>query len=200
MIGSVLYRDSYFGPCRPIHRPVDLDEDLKLLIFWGGEDVDPQLYGEHNARSYCDPRRDAVELAIYRKAKAMDIPVLGICRGAQLLTVVNGGQLWQHVTGHGRTHYVDTKDGEHFPVTSTHHQMMRIPEGGELIAWSSDVLSPTKENCIGEFVVSDPEPEIVHYPLSKSLAVQGHPEYLAKSHPFPAYVRKLVKERLNVAL
>lgn len=200
MIASVLFRDSYFGPCDAVIYPEQLKKQHKLVLFWGGADISPHFYGEANARSYCDPERDYLEFELYKKVAELEIPMLGICRGAQFLTAMAGGKLWQHVENHGRNHPVRTEDGQVFTVTSTHHQMMRPPTDGKLIAWSEEVLSPLKENEDGEQFVTEPEPEIVYYPKIKALAVQGHPEYLARTNPFPMYVAQLCKRYLNVDL
>ena len=77
--------------------------------------------------------------------------------------------------------------------------MMR-PMDGELLAWSRDLLSPVKEDEDGPCMSTEPEPEVVYWKGTNTLGVQGHPEYLAKDHPFPLYVRNLIAEKLNVAL
>ncbi|WP_354643450.1 gamma-glutamyl-gamma-aminobutyrate hydrolase family protein [Kitasatospora camelliae] len=78
---------------------------LDGLVISGGEDVDPALYGEapHPRTAATAPERDAWEAGLLRAAVAVGMPVLGICRGMQLLNVVHGGSLIQHlpdVVGH----------------------------------------------------------------------------------------------------
>jgi putative glutamine amidotransferase len=70
---------------------------LDGLVLAGGEDVDPAVYGAepHPATGAPNPERDRAELALLREALARDLPVLGICRGAQLLNVAYGGDLVQ---------------------------------------------------------------------------------------------------------
>ncbi|MFQ5822806.1 MAG: gamma-glutamyl-gamma-aminobutyrate hydrolase family protein [bacterium] len=79
--------------------PSQLLELVDGLIFVGGGDIDPALYGgsNHPTISREDPERDAFELALARQALRKDIPVLGICRGSQLLNVATGGDLVAHV-------------------------------------------------------------------------------------------------------
>lgn len=90
------------------------------FLFAGGVDLDPKYYGEsisHNTVEIC-PCRDAFELALFDLVKQGGKPVLGICRGIQLLNVAMGGSLHQHIDGHSqretvgvRTQYVDILPG-----------------------------------------------------------------------------------------
>ena len=88
--------------------PHDLLETLDGMILSGGaSDVAPRLYDQrpHPATADEEPGRDAFEMALARAGKERDIPVLGICRGMQLLNVAYGGTLHQHlpdVLGHDR--------------------------------------------------------------------------------------------------
>ncbi|HEY2259289.1 MAG TPA: gamma-glutamyl-gamma-aminobutyrate hydrolase family protein [Solirubrobacteraceae bacterium] len=75
------------------------------LIFCGGPDIDPAVYGQRAAAATAalSPERDPAELSLLRAALADDVPLLAICRGMQLLNVVRGGTLVQHlpdVVGH----------------------------------------------------------------------------------------------------
>jgi len=85
-----------------------VDDCLELadgLLFTGGADIDPRRYGAepHPQLGLVDPERDAFELALYRGARARGIPVLGICRGIQLINVAEGGTLVQHLPALPRT-------------------------------------------------------------------------------------------------
>jgi putative glutamine amidotransferase len=76
------------------------------LILAGGDDIDPGSYGteRHPETKHTVPQRDRAELALSRRAVERDMPVLGICRGMQLLNVAFGGTLLQHLpdeVGHG---------------------------------------------------------------------------------------------------
>jgi len=100
----------------PILLPYEMDcidEYFNLisgLIIPGGVDVEPYRYGEKRIYHYegdCDKktdppflRRDRFELKIWHKALCMDMPLLGICRGMQVLNVALGGKLRQHIDGH----------------------------------------------------------------------------------------------------
>lgn len=75
---------------------------LDALVFTGGSDLDPELYGEeaHAETRGIVRMRDDAELALLRAALERDMPVLGICRGIQVLNVGMGGDLEQHLEGH----------------------------------------------------------------------------------------------------
>src|SRR5207245_10456743 len=79
-----------------------IDETLDVLdgiIFSGGGDLDPELYGAeaHPETKQVYPERDSAELALLEAALARDMPVLAVCRGSQILNVARGGDLIQHL-------------------------------------------------------------------------------------------------------
>lgn len=191
---SLLQRDGML----PVQSPTEAD----LLVFNGGADIATEMYGEDPAmRGIPKVRsgRDCQEQELYEKHKG-DKFFLGICRGAQLLNVLNGGTLWQHVDGHGKDHdMVDLLTGEMYRVTSTHHQMMRPAKVGQVIGIASE--SHVKINQ-GETHQCKPhegdweDVEVVWYEDSKTLCVQGHPEYVPGT-PFAEYVIGLVRAFMN---
>src|SRR5436190_7659605 len=76
----------------------DVLDGLDGIMFTGGSDVDPGLYGEQpHPTTVVKPERDAAELMLMRAALAADLPLLGICRGMQLMAVAYGGRLYQHL-------------------------------------------------------------------------------------------------------
>lgn len=83
--------------------PEEQAAHLDGLILSGGGDVHPRHYGERMAgseRHNIHEGRDALELGLARAALAADLPLLGVCRGFQLLNIVMGGGLVQHLDGH----------------------------------------------------------------------------------------------------
>ncbi len=132
-----------------------VDETLEALdgiVFSGGADVDPSIYGAdpHPETDSPQARRDAGELALLRAALDRDMPTLAICRGVQLLNVARGGDLVQHLPealGHDEhkttpgvfaEHPVEVQEGTRLAsmigarsdVTSHHHQGLgRLGQG-----------------------------------------------------------------------
>src|SRR6267378_792141 len=186
----------------------DYIEKDDLILFAGGTDVDPEFYGE-KLGSYSgrpDHQRDAFERSVFELYP--NNPKLGICRGSQFLNVMNGGKLAQDVTGHAihGTHPIDTVDGRRIQVTSTHHQMMIPSPKGKLIAWASGqslhYLDGDNKDVWGPRLGIDDrgrnmEPEIVFYPNTKSLCIQGHPEYLDPNADFWQYTCELARKYLG---
>jgi len=82
-----------------VEHPEDVLDALDGLVLAGGADIDPSSYGEprHRCTINTRPERDVVEIALSRGALERDLPLLGICRGMQLLNVACGGTLIQHL-------------------------------------------------------------------------------------------------------
>jgi len=93
----MVYRADIADPDALAEHAEDALAHADALVLSGGDDVGPQHYGEVAREDAWrgDPLRDALELALYRHAVARGMPVLGVCRGAQLITVAEGGSLWQ---------------------------------------------------------------------------------------------------------
>src|SRR5882724_11322736 len=104
----------------PVMDPADAELALLAvdgLLLCGGGDVDPARYGALPVpETYgLDPGRDAFEVALVLAAARADVPLLGICRGSQILNVALGGSLIQHVPAvTGRDHCI--RDRAHEPV------------------------------------------------------------------------------------
>jgi putative glutamine amidotransferase len=166
-----------------------VDETLDVLdgiVFSGGIDVDPGRYGaeRHPATDPAQAHRDEGELALMSRALDRDLPTLAICRGFQLLNVLRGGDLIQHLPervgheGHREIpgvfseHPVEVKSGtrlasiigeRHDSVKSSHHQGVgRVGEGLVETAWAEDgslegLEDPSKTFAVG--VLWHPEME-----------------------------------------
>lgn len=180
-------------------------ENVDAIVVWGGEDISSSYYGEEPHRYTQNHRgvpshRDIMEWSAMEYAKIHDIPIIGVCRGAQMLCAFSGGKLIQDVNNHHSTHNVITSDGEVMATSSCHHQMM-YPFGvqHEMLAWSEENLSPTYEgenDKSYEDMHQRVEPEVVYFPQTKGLAIQGHPEWMDFNSPFVAYLLNLVNTRL----
>jgi putative glutamine amidotransferase len=159
---------------------------LDGLVLSGGPDLDPARYGHepHPAAGRPRPERDAAEFALLEAALALDLPVLGVCRGAQVLDVALGGTLHQHVpdvvggAGHqprpavfGRTDITVEPGsvlhgvvGDTTTVQCYHHQSVdRLGRGLRVVATSADGVVEAVELPGARFVLgvqSHPEQEI----------------------------------------
>jgi putative glutamine amidotransferase len=162
-------------------------EGASGLVLPGGGDIDPEWYGcpRHPRTKNVSHRRDRFELTLLGSALEHDIPVLAICHGMQLLNVLLGGTLDQHLSDdparldHDRdrpraepVHGIRVKEGSllaglldsEAPVNSHHHQgLQNIGRGLEEVAWSGDGVLEAVEM---------PEQSWV-------LGVQWHPEAMA---------------------
>ncbi|MFE2751829.1 gamma-glutamyl-gamma-aminobutyrate hydrolase family protein [Actinosynnema sp. NPDC059335] len=184
---AVLHRDYLDSVVRAGGNPVLLppvgswDADsvgfLDGLVLAGGADVDPALYGRPRdpRTGPARPERDAVELGLARAALKLDLPLLAVCRGMQVLNVALGGTLVQHVDGHNPAPAVFQHTGIAVAPGSVlagivglattvfchHHQAL-------------DVLGDGLRVVAG---APDGTPEAVELPGSRFvLGVQSHPE------------------------
>jgi len=185
---------------------VEADPDAVLdvldgLVIAGGDDIDPSFYGEkpHPAVTGTAPRRDAFEIALARRALERDLPLLGICRGMQVINVACGGTLIQHLPDdvghedHRRTlgsfdnadHDVRLEPrsliaraaGETTHGTKSHHHqgVARVGDGLTVTGWATiDELPEAVEDQSRRF----------------ALGVQWHPE----ADPESTVVQALVDE------
>ena len=198
------YGDAIKGLFSTIENHVHVLDHHNLVLFTGGEDVHPAMYGEKMVEQWgCNIKRDIEEARSYEKAKSLGIPCLGICRGAQFLNVMNGGKLYQHVSNHTRNHLAkcNTINGvmNKYTVVSTHHQMMYPADHRILYAWSEGISDEfvglnkdLPKTSDGLFV----EPEIVFYPDTRDLCVQFHSERDYSIGGAKEYVKTLVQELL----
>ena len=165
----------------------------KELLLSGGPDVDPVLYGEEKLPCCGEilAVRDAMELSLFRKALKSGLPVLGICRGLQVMNVALGGTLYQDiatqlpgaikhpcydtprdkvhevtVTEHSRLHRITGL--ARIGVNSRHHQgVKKLADSLKATAYSEDGLIEAFECPAEKFV----------------MAVQWHPESLSDRYP-----------------
>lgn len=166
---------------------------LDGLLLIGGEDVDPRLYGQRpqKALALVNPVRDCFESALLRQALQNELPILGICRGLQLINVICGGTLhqdlpvpqaglgahafWQYPKG-AYSHDVHLQPGTYLQklyqkdrigVNSFHHQGIdRLGKGLMVAARAEDGLVEAVEGTGPGFL----------------LAVQWHPETMTEYH------------------
>lgn len=168
-------------PCTSLHVP-----DARFfdgLILPGGGDIDPGLFAQLNAGTrYFDPVLDRLQLAVLKAFILNKKPVLGICKGMQLINISFGGNMIQHLESSSRHEYIEKDQihetiagkgtfleklyGEKFVVNSAHHQGVGSPgQGIEYIQFAQDgVVEGLKHRYL---------------PV---IGVQWHPERLCFAH------------------
>jgi len=182
---------------------IDVIESLDGMVFSGGGDVDPARWrAERHPETNPDRGRDASEFLLMRAALDAGLPLLGVCRGMQVMAVAAGGSLHQHlpdVVGHDRhrgasgtdplaagadaygRHEVVTRPGStarallgpRLTVNSFHHQAVDNPGRLTVTGWSPE----------------DRVPEIIEDATSSfAIGVQWHPERTADLRLFGALV------------
>lgn len=163
-----------------------------VIQFTGGEDVDPRLYDEHpHPTTGYNRVRDELCIQLFDYAVEAGIPCVGICRGGQILNVLNGGKMFQHCDGHairGTHEATILESGLKVQVTSTHHQIMRPNREKGIVLMEADKLGTFKEHMALKFNGGNPshfitdgheedDVEAIYYPDTNSLCYQPHPEY-----------------------
>jgi len=192
-----------------------LYDRLDGLLLSGGGDVDPSHYGEEPTAELgtTDPLRDTVELWLARWAAADGKPILGICRGVQMLNVALGGTLYQdipaqlhsdlvHDSSYTRQDWTymahdlrlapDSKlaqlfETTSFPINSLHHQSLKtIAPGLRPVGWAPDGVVEAIEGNNGHFLIG----------------VQCHPEALqgAADPRWQALFKRFVESCVPVAV
>lgn len=158
------------------------------LILSGGHDIDPRLYGEESLPQIGEiwPQRDAFDLLLLKEAEKRHKPVLGICRGAQLLNVAHGGSLYQDISyrdeptlkhSQGHTTNLETQTiilasdsylaslfgEEQLSVNSFHHQLIKTV-GKDLypVAKAKDGVIEAIKNGDGSVLGVQWHPEMLH--------------------------------------
>lgn len=159
------------------------------LLLTGGGDIDPTLFGEEPLPGLGNivPERDRFEVALIQKMLKLNKPILGICRGAQIMSIAMGGDMYQDIYSqrdgsllqhdqqapnwHG-SHFVEVTEGsllrkivgvDKFKVNSYHHQALRnMPDGFIVSGVASDGVIESFESTKHTFV----------------MGVQWHPESL----------------------
>jgi putative glutamine amidotransferase len=171
---------------------------LDALIIGGGNDIGPEHYGgDVEAKVKADPERDRLEIAWIRDALEKDTPLLGICRGAQLINVVLGGTLHQDIRPlrkhtYNRPGLLSTKQVRlepdslvarvcgrvHLRVNSLHHQAIKEPAADlRVVGRDLDQITQAVECTTARGIIG----------------VQWHPEYLIYLPAQLAFFRWLVR-------
>jgi putative glutamine amidotransferase len=187
----------------------DAYADIDALLLTGGGDIHPDNFDAewHPTLKYVNEDRDALEIPLCQEAIAADIPVFGICRGVQIMSVAMGGSLYQDIPSEfpkkaSRQAQVKGVDARHTieivadsrlnritgkgtdKVNSAHHQAVREKgEGFEVTARTKEGIIEAMENRSKRFV----------------LGVQYHPERMIETVDFQEHRRKLFEAFIKKA-
>ncbi|WP_153930000.1 gamma-glutamyl-gamma-aminobutyrate hydrolase family protein [Limosilactobacillus walteri] len=158
------------------------------LILSGGHDIDPRLYGEESLPKIGDiwPDRDYFDMLLLREAEKQHKPVLGICRGAQLINVAHGGSLYQDISyrdgltlkhNQGRTPDIESQSvtlettsylaklfgRETLSVNTFHHQLInKVGAGLYAVGHAGDGVVEALENDDASVIGVQWHPEMLH--------------------------------------
>lgn len=220
MTRPTLYVPDYVGYAEPFMSVFDLRTDntqrysKKLLdesdylLLTGGEDIHPSYYSQPSCsatRAFAQNPRDRLEHELASHAVVTGKPIIGICRGAQWLSILAGGALIQHTTGHGGGQHALITDTPTFEgplyMTSIHHQMCDL-RGVEhdLIAWTERLSKVyLNGNNINMFPNGlEKEPEVFYIPSIRGYGIQGHPEAMYEGHPTNLFLRASIRATFNL--
>lgn len=189
-------------PNQPPEHATDVISVLDAVIISGGGDVDPAAYGQDNHHSSdVDRGRDEWEIALVRAAEGSGTPLLGICRGLQILNVAKGGTLDQHIWERASHPALERfADGS---LTSSDHDVTLDPTSTLALALGHTTVAVNSYHhqaieSLGRGLVvvgrsPDDTIEAVETVDRRMLGVQWHPELLDPSHH-----QSLLKAFLNL--
>lgn len=184
--------------------PEDLLDGIDGLVLQGGSDMSPRSYGEEPVRPEWagDAERDRYEIDLVRLCLGRGLPLLGVCRGAQVLNVALGGTLWQDI----ETQHPGRRVHRNWDIYDQHGHEIAFEPGAWLARWYAAAPRPARVNSvhhqglkeIGRGLrvearsIPDGVIEAVRYEADGAGArrpfaygVQWHPEFMAEA-PDPA--------------
>jgi len=189
-------------------------QDVDGIVFTGGADVAPERYGKQNEAHLCteiDESRDRIEFELAARSEELELPILGICRGAQLLNIYRGGTLitdLEHFGGANHKKVDPSTDSRHLvkvDPTSMLKKILRESEGEINSAHHQAIERLGADLQISARALSDGTVEAIEWADPKGrpffLAVQWHPERMEYSerfsHPlFESFVWEVAAHKL----
>jgi gamma-glutamyl-gamma-aminobutyrate hydrolase PuuD len=189
--------------------------EADILILTGGADISTEMYGEKDTQnSIKNTKRDIEELILAGYAIKHNIPILGICRGAQMLCAIAGGKLVQNIS-HNHEHEIVIFNNKYYEcprnrmlVNSLHHQLQypfNIKDKHEYVMIAATYTDLRMIDTGGSKDISlktlkrKGEPEIVYYKKIKGLGIQFHPEMLYacnKENPIIEFLHSCIKKTI----
>ena len=158
----------------------EIAETFDGYMFCGGGDVDPTLYGEikeEKTKNICSIR-DRCELAVFEKVYKADKPILGICRGLQIMNVALGGSLYQHIEGHKQADEPRSVHEQAVLVENDSFLINLISENKIFVnSFHHQAIKKLADELLVDAVAEDGVIEAVHAKNKRfCLGVQWHPE------------------------
>ena len=187
--------------------PTHLLDKLDGLVFAGGGDINPALYGgESHATVYLvDAERDTFELSLAKAAMTHTVPVLGICRGMQVLNVATGGDLIAHVPDQYGDHVLHRLDQPRRPIE---HPVQLDPQARlsrflgattvDVVSWHHQAVKTIAPTWRTVASAADGLIEALeHQQHPWMIAVQWHPELSLNNPPHQQLFRALVQAAME---
>ncbi len=178
------------APCEVGDVPALMDGMAGLLLS-GGRDLEPSLYGQENTDSVRIRRDlDELDIELTREAMRRELPILGICRGMQVVNVALGGDLRQEVLSEGSASHPtypemrevgDPRDHRHGVALRPGSRIAAIYDDSERITVNSlhhQAVGRVGEGLVVTATAEDGTIEAVEHPLNDLVAVQWHPEQM----------------------
>ena len=184
------------------------EKDADLFHFCGGEDLNPSIYGQEPIQgTHFNPHRDRIEQIAFGFALKHGIPMVGFCRGLQLINALAGGDMYQDVNNHagmGKHSITIRETYETMDVISVHHQVVIPPDDAIILAeaegewtyrryWDRQLR---RETC--DENPNSNEAEIVYYPEVKGFGVQSHPEWMPSESRLVTYTWENIQKLLDM--
>lgn len=187
------------------HEKVSTMEEADLVLFTGGEDINPKLYEQPCGQfTHYNVHRDLMEVESARKAIKLGKNIWGTCRGIQLGCAMSGGLLVQHMN-HPWQHNLTLYDGTVIQVNSLHHQMQHPynlhPSEYVVVGYAKGLSNVYLNGHNNEMLLptinkgsdlTTKEAEIVYYRKTKWFGAQSHPEMLSYYHQSNNILRAMI--------
>lgn len=181
--------------------------EASLVIFEGGADVSPYLYGEKQSKhTWTSPATEKRELIVWDFCQKNNIPSWGTCRGFQLMSALCGGKVIQDVN-HSSGHYFIDYRGKEYVTNSLHHQLvypynLTEKEDYHILGYNPK-MSDTHINGDDEEMILPEnyvDVESAWFPKFNAIGVQFHPEMMPYSYAIVGWCREILDGFLNGTL
>ena len=210
VLGDYPYQDLFkrFGRIdTTAERLFDKPNEVDMIVFSGGPDVHPSFYNgiDHHGFCYTDIKRDRFERSVFEHCELHGIKITGICRGLQLINVMAGGFMFQHVNHHAMYYMHEVYfpfSGEMVPTNSYHHQLVGLPTSAIPTAWAKPRRSSIHIWPKGQItrIIRQEEVEAAIFPKFRAMGVQYHPEMMDRRSFGRAHYEAMFNDFLELSM